>query len=111
MHVFVHASPKSILLLTTPTTNTMSTPTPAPSLGRYDDLYEDTGDLDMTHATQDVWLSRVPRPLWENWAHLDEDEEIQVGTVRIEGTPRDIKRVCHILSRRKEAEKGRTSVR
>lgn len=63
-----------------------------------EDLYEDAGDLDFTAANQNVWLSRIPRSLWEHWSHLsnsggDDDEEIQIGTMRIEGTPNDIKRV------------------
>ena len=59
-----------------------------------EDLYEDAGDLDFTNAAQSVWLSRIPRSLWEHWSKLDDDEEIQVGTIRIEGDPSDIKRVC-----------------
>jgi transcription initiation factor TFIIF subunit beta len=58
-----------------------------------DDIYEDTGDLDFTNAVQDVWLMRVPRVLWENWSTLDDDEEIQIGTVRVESGPTDIQRV------------------
>lgn len=59
-----------------------------------DDMYEDAGDLDFSNSAQSVWLSRIPRSLWQNWENLDDDEEIQVGTVRIEGPPNDIKRVC-----------------
>lgn len=61
-----------------------------------EDLYEDAGDLDFTNAAQSLWLSRIPRSLWEHWSNLDnldDDEEIQVGTVRIEGDSKDIKRV------------------
>lgn len=58
-----------------------------------EDLYEDAGDLDFSSAGQNVWLSRLPRSLWEYWSRLDDDEEIQIGTVRIEGPPNDIKRV------------------
>lgn len=60
-----------------------------------EDLYEDAGDLDFSAANQHVWMSRLPRQLWENWAHIDdEDEEIEIGTIRIEGDPSDLKRVC-----------------
>lgn len=59
-----------------------------------DDLYEDAGDLDFANSAQNVWLSRIPRSLWDNWSKLDDDEEIQIGTIRIEGEPSDIKRVC-----------------
>ncbi|GMF77690.1 unnamed protein product [Aspergillus oryzae] len=58
-----------------------------------EDLYEDAGDLDFSNASQSVWLSRIPRTLWEHWSNLDDDEEIQIGTVRIEGPLNDIKRV------------------
>ncbi|PLN82749.1 transcription initiation factor IIF, beta subunit [Aspergillus taichungensis] len=67
-----------------------------------DDLYEDAGDLDFTNAAQSVWLSRIPRSLWQNWENLDDDEEIQVGTVRIEGPPNDIKRVSLRLNERED---------
>lgn len=63
-----------------------------------EDIYEDTGDLDFSNATQDVWLTRVPRQLWEQWSKLDDDEEIQIGTVRVEGDPTDIKRVRGLLN-------------
>ncbi|KAK2740750.1 hypothetical protein FQN57_005982 [Myotisia sp. PD_48] len=58
-----------------------------------DDIYEDTGDLDFTNANQNVWLTRVPRVLWESWSKLDDDEEVEIGTVRVEGDPTDIKRI------------------
>lgn len=58
-----------------------------------DDLYEDTGDLDFTQAGQNVWLTRIPTDLWKHWSQLDDDEEIQIGTVRVEGEAHDIKRI------------------
>ncbi|KAI5291998.1 hypothetical protein KEM52_006693 [Ascosphaera acerosa] len=58
-----------------------------------DDIYEDAGDLDFSHASQDVWLARLPRSLWDSWSKLDMDEEIEIGTIRVEGPPEDIKRV------------------
>ncbi|OJJ84672.1 transcription factor IIF subunit TFG2 [Aspergillus glaucus CBS 516.65] len=67
-----------------------------------DDLYEDAGDLDFTNSTQNVWLSRIPRSLWEHWSKLDDDEEIQVGTIRIEGEPNDIKRVSLRINERED---------
>lgn len=57
-----------------------------------EDIYEDAGDLDFSAAGQNVWLSRLPRQLWQHWAHLDDDEEIEIGTMRIEGEPGDLKR-------------------
>lgn len=63
-----------------------------------DDIYEDAGDLDFSNAGQNLWLSRIPRSLWEHWSKLDmskldDDDEIELGTVRIENAPNDIKRV------------------
>lgn len=60
-----------------------------------EDLYEDAGDLDFSNAAQSVWLSRIPRSLWENWNNIDEDEEVEIGTIRIEGKPNDTKRVSN----------------
>lgn len=65
-----------------------------------EDIYEDAGDLDFTAANQHVWMSRLPRELWENWAQLDDDEEIEIGTIRIEGEPNDLKRVSLRLHQR-----------
>ena len=59
-----------------------------------EDIYEDTGDFDLSGSGKNVWLTRIPRDLWENWAALDDDEEIQIGTIRVEGPADDVKRVC-----------------
>ncbi|KAI9925026.1 hypothetical protein ASPWEDRAFT_45159 [Aspergillus wentii DTO 134E9] len=67
-----------------------------------EDIYEDEGDLDFTNAANNVWLSRIPRPLWEHWSKFDDDEEIQLGTIRIEGPPNDIKRVSLRLNDRED---------
>ncbi|KAL2003928.1 hypothetical protein VTN02DRAFT_1624 [Thermoascus thermophilus] len=65
-----------------------------------EDIYEDAGDLDFSNAGQNVWLMRIPRQLWEHWSKLDDDEEIQIGTVRVEGQPTDIRRVSLRLNER-----------
>lgn len=62
-----------------------------------DDVYEDAGDLDFNNAARDVWLSRIPPSLWEQWSKMRDDEEIQLGTVRVEGPTDDIKRVTHLF--------------
>jgi hypothetical protein len=62
-----------------------------------DDIYEETGDLDFSGADQDVWLTKIPRFLYENWSKLDDDEEVQIGTVRVESGPSDMQRVCSFL--------------
>ncbi|RDW81660.1 transcription factor IIF subunit TFG2 [Aspergillus mulundensis] len=67
-----------------------------------EDLYEDDGDLDFASAGQSLWLSRIPRSLWEHWSKLDDDEEIQIGTVRIEGDMKNPKRVSLRLNETEE---------
>lgn len=50
-----------------------------------DDLYEDAGDLeffDPDDETNNVFLTHVPPVLYDSWAHLDDDAEIRIGTVR-----------------------------
>lgn len=69
-------------------------PTGAPSSVQSDeDIYEDAGDLDFSDTIQGLYLARIPKFLWENWSKLDNDEEIRLGTVRVEGGPDDVKRV------------------
>ncbi|KAI4256795.1 MAG: hypothetical protein L6R42_006012 [Xanthoria sp. 1 TBL-2021] len=63
-----------------------------------DDIYEDAGDLDFSHAVQGLYLTRIPKYLWESWSTLDDDEEIRIGTVRVEGGLEDVKRMSLFLS-------------
>lgn len=67
-----------------------------------DDIYEDAGDLDFSGVQQGAWLTRLPKFLWENWSKIDDDEEIQLGTIRLEGPPGNITRVrrAPLLTRR-----------
>jgi transcription initiation factor TFIIF subunit beta len=74
-----------------PDPDTKDTPSAALS---DEDIYEDAGDLDFSLSSQNVWLTRIPKTLWEHWSTLDDDEEIQIGTVRVEGDATDTKRVC-----------------
>ena len=59
-----------------------------------EDIYEDAGDLDFSGAAQPIYLTRLPKDLWERWNALGDDEEVTVGTIRIEGDLRAPKRVC-----------------
>lgn len=47
-----------------------------------DDAYEDTGELEMPPQPQDVWLLRIPRPLFSHWNSFADDQEIQLGVMR-----------------------------
>ncbi|KAI1752542.1 transcription initiation factor IIF, beta subunit-domain-containing protein [Xylaria castorea] len=60
-----------------------------PSVMEDDDIYEDAGDLEFANlspstnpAAADVYLTHVPKYLYQAWANLDDDEEIRIGTVR-----------------------------
>ncbi|KAL9130051.1 MAG: hypothetical protein Q9217_001655 [Psora testacea] len=72
----------------------MTTPPPAQS---EEDIYEDAGDLDFTGSEQSVYLTRIPKFLWECWSKLDDEEEIQIGRIRVEGQPGEIKRMSLML--------------
>jgi hypothetical protein len=72
-----------------------------------DDIYEDAGDLEFNTdpAFRKLYLARVPRYVWEAWSKLDEDAEIQIGTIRIETTPNPDggnPKVCYILTVREQ---------
>jgi transcription initiation factor TFIIF subunit beta len=49
-----------------------------------DELYEDAGDLDILAGQRAVWLVKLPQFLAERWKDIDEDEEIVLGTVRVD---------------------------
>lgn len=64
---------------------------PSPAALSDDDLYEDAGDLefytDNAHQqiakdSASVYLTHVPKYLYDAWEHLDDDAEIQIGTIR-----------------------------
>lgn len=57
-----------------------------PSPGAFDDqdLYVDTEDLEfnLNPAYNNMFLGKVPPYLWEAWDKLDDDAEIEIGTIR-----------------------------
>lgn len=61
-----------------------------------EDVYEDAGDLDFGESANGVYLTRIPRFLWKAWSQMDDDQEIQLGTVRVEGHLGDVERVGSI---------------
>ena len=54
---------------------------------------EDAEELDFSGAQQGLFLTRIPKFLWEKWSTLDDEQEIELGTVRVEGGMDDVKRV------------------
>jgi len=49
-----------------------------------EDIYEDAGDLEFNTDPkyQKLYLARLPKYIWDNWHNLDDDAEIQLGTIR-----------------------------
>lgn len=70
----------------------------SPAAHTDDDLYEDAGDLEFAGSDQGLYLTRLPKFLWERWSQLDDNQEVTIGTVRVEGGPEKIKRVRHSSS-------------
>ncbi|RMZ79701.1 hypothetical protein DV738_g3218, partial [Chaetothyriales sp. CBS 135597] len=66
-----------------------------------DDPDDEGGDLDFSAAKQDVWLGHVPRTLWGVLSKLgtvDDDNEIEIGTIRVEGPESRPQRVSLLLN-------------
>ena len=61
-----------------------------------DDIYEDAGDLDFADSSQLLYLTRLPKYLWKTWSQLEDDQEIHIGTIRVEGEIDNPKRVCRV---------------
>ncbi|KAI0508586.1 transcription initiation factor IIF, beta subunit-domain-containing protein [Xylaria bambusicola] len=59
-----------------------------PSAMSDDDMYEDAGDLEFADfaptnpAAAEVYLTQVPKYLYNAWSTMNDDEEIRIGTVR-----------------------------
>ncbi|KAL2352334.1 transcription initiation factor IIF, beta subunit family protein [Cryomyces antarcticus] len=54
-----------------------------------EDQYEDTGELqlfDPNDVTSGVWLTKIPKYLWEAWSTMEDDEQIQIGKLRVWGS-------------------------
>ena len=58
-----------------------------------DDAEDETPDLDFKQAQQQLWISQVPRELWDIWSKLGDDAEIEIGTLRVEGSDSNPSRV------------------
>ena len=69
----------------------------SPAAHTDDDLYEDAGDLEFAGADQSLYLTRIPKFLWERWSQLDDNQEVTIGTVRVGAGLESNKRVRHIL--------------
>lgn len=76
----------------------------SPAAHTDDDVYEDAGDLEFADADHGVYLTRVPKFLWERWSQIDDNQEVMIGTVRVEGGLENNKRVRYSLHPTLEAD-------
>jgi hypothetical protein len=60
-------------------------PGASPAALSEEDIYEDAGDLEFNSdpVFQSLYLARVPKYVWEAWSKLDDEAEIQIGTLRM----------------------------
>ncbi|KAK9466916.1 transcription initiation factor IIF, beta subunit [Lipomyces arxii] len=57
-----------------------------------EDMYEDSGDLDMAAAGTKVWLVRMPKFLRDRWLEMEDAGSDDLGTVRLrQDKPNDIR--------------------
>lgn len=68
----------------------------APTAFMDDDEDEDTGELQIPNPLNGIYLTWVPKMLWDSWASINEDEEIQVGLVRVWSPVGSERKVCVI---------------
>lgn len=66
----------------------------SPSAFADEDIYEDAGDLDFAGYKSGIFLARLPKYLWKTWSELEDGQEIQVGTLRLEGNVESPRSAC-----------------
>ncbi|KIW12952.1 hypothetical protein PV08_08139 [Exophiala spinifera] len=72
--------------------------TPSPYVDEDEEMYdEDTGDLDFSQAQQQLWTSHIPKTLWEALSKMQDEDEIEIGTIRVEGPETNPSRVSMLL--------------
>jgi len=62
-----------------------------------DDKFEDAGELDLSAAQDNILLTRMPKITWEALSALKDDDEIQVGMLRMEGDTQNPAKVSLML--------------
>ncbi|KAI9868985.1 MAG: hypothetical protein M1813_002808 [Trichoglossum hirsutum] len=79
----------------------------SPSAMSEDDIYEDAGDLDFSAGEgKSVWLMRIPKFLWDSWEKISDDEEVELGRVRVEQGGDGNDKLSLLLSSSLEQNKG-----
>jgi hypothetical protein len=70
---------------------------PSPYMDGDDDELDEGGDLDFGYAQRQLWLTQIPKRLWESLEEVKgqgPDDEIEIGTLRVEGPENNPSRVC-----------------
>jgi transcription initiation factor TFIIF subunit beta len=68
---------------------------PSPYMDGEDDELDEGGDLDFSYAQRQLWLTQIPKRLWESLEQVGgPDDEIEIGTLRVEGREENPSRVC-----------------
>ena len=65
----------------------------SPEFSHDDDVYEDAGDVEFDHSSQEMYLSRIPKFLWKTWSQMDDEQDICIGKIRVEAQSGVVKRV------------------
>lgn len=71
---------------------------PAASDAYMDDADVEDPDLDFKDASLPLWITKLPRHLWESLATVDDDQEIEIGTIRVEGSLDQPQRISLMLN-------------
>lgn len=71
---------------------------PSAASDQFMDDADDDPELDFNDARKDLWLSRLPTFLWAALDGAKDDTEIELGTVRVEGSLENPERVSLLLN-------------
>lgn len=76
------------------------TPSPGAVSDTYmDDVDVDDPELDFKDSSQPLWVTKLPKHLWETLAKVSDDQEIELGTIRVEGSLDAPQRVSLLLNK------------
>lgn len=71
---------------------------PSAASEQFMDDADDDPELSTEDATKTLWMSKLPKHLWEVLAKAGDDDEIEIGTIRVEGSFENPERVSLMLN-------------
>lgn len=71
---------------------------PSAASDQFMDDADDDPELDLSDARKDLWLSKLPTFLWSALDEAKDDTEIELGTIRVEGSLDNPERVSLLLN-------------